>query len=164
MARFRYRMQSVLNIKLKMETQAKQEFAAKKLALDEEQEKLDALLERKLTYEKEAAVLLRDHLKVREIIDNKSAILRMEEYIKAQRLQVQLAAEQLERARERLQEVMTERKTHETLKEKAFEDFILEENRAESKEIDQLTSYTYGQKQIQETVPPKEEPKTEQKA
>ena len=30
MARFRYSMQSILNIKLKMETQAKQEFSAAK--------------------------------------------------------------------------------------------------------------------------------------
>ena len=150
MARFRYRMQSVLNIKLKMETQAKQEFAAAKMALDEEEEKLNALFARKDAYEKEAAVLLKDHLKVREIIDNKTAILRMDEYIKAQQLQVRLAAEQVEKARVRLQEVMTERKTHETSKEKAFEDFLKEENRAESKEIDQLTSYTYGQRQMQE--------------
>lgn len=164
MARFRYRMQSVLNIKLKMETQAKQEFAAAKLVLDEEEEKLDALFARKLAYEKEAAALLQDHLKVREIIDNKAAILRMEEYIKAQQLQVQMAAEQVERARERLHEVITERKTHETLKEKAFEDFIREESRAESKEIDQLTSYTYGQKQMRETVSPKKETKMGQKA
>lgn len=157
MARFRYRMQSVLNIKLKMETQAKQEFAAAKLALDEEKEKLDIFLTRKQAYEKEASVLLQDHLKVREIINNKAAILRMEEFAEAQQLQVQLAAEQVEHARKHLHEVMTERKTHETLKEKAFEDFMKEENRAESKEIDQLTSYTYGQKQIKEGTETKQE-------
>ena len=146
MARFRYRMQSILNVKLKMETQAKQDFAAAKIALDEEEEKLSALKERKAAYEKEAELLLKDHLKVRYIIDNKTAILRMDEYISAQILQVRLAAEQVEKARERLTEVMKDRKMHETLKEKAFEEFLKEENRAESKEIDQLTSYTYGQR------------------
>ena len=152
MARFRYRMQSILNVKLKMETQAKQDFAAAKIALDEEEEKLSALKERKAAYEKEAELLLKDHLKVRDIIDNKTAILRMDEYISAQILQVRLAAEQVEKARERLTEVMKDRKMHETLKEKAFEEFLKEENRAESKEIDQLTSYTYGQKQINEAA------------
>ena len=39
-----------------------------------------------------------------------------------------------------------ERKMHETLREKAFEAFLQEENHAESKAIDELTSYTYGQK------------------
>ena len=47
MARFRYRMQSILDIKLKMETQAKQEFAAAQLRLNEEDERLAALRERK---------------------------------------------------------------------------------------------------------------------
>ena len=42
---------------------------------------------------------------------------------------------------------MQERKTQETLREKAFDAFVREENRAESKVIDELTSYTYGQKQ-----------------
>lgn len=150
MARFRYRMQSVLNIKLKMETQAKQEFAAAKAVLDEEEEKLDGLRKRKAEYEAQAAVLLGDKLHIREIKENKTAILRMEEYIKAQILQVRLAEGQLEKARLHLQEVMMERKTHETLREKAFEEFLQEEKQAESKEIDQLTSYTYGQKQEQE--------------
>ena len=44
MARFRYRMQSILDIKLKMETQAKQEFAAAQQRLNEEEEKLAALI------------------------------------------------------------------------------------------------------------------------
>lgn len=146
MARFRYKMQSVLNIKLKMETQAKQEFASARAEYDEQVDKLNALEDRKRAYEREAQKLLDDVLSIRDILDNKMAIVRMDEYIKAQQFQVQLAASQVEKAREKLQEVMMERKTQETLKQKAFEAFLMEENRAESKEIDQLTSYTYGQK------------------
>lgn len=146
MARFRYRMQNILNIKLKMETQARQEFASAKLALDEEEQKLAALYQRKQGYEGEAERLLKGGLHVREIMDNKEAILRMDEYIAEQMLNVQKAQQYLERMREKLQEVIQERKTHETLREKAFEEFMKEENRRESKEIDELTSYTYGQK------------------
>ena len=36
-------MQSILNIKLKMETQAKQEFSVAKTALDEEEEQLSTV-------------------------------------------------------------------------------------------------------------------------
>lgn len=150
MARFQYRMQSVLNIKMKMETQAKQEFAAAKMILDEELEKLEGLKVRKTQYEDQAAFLLKDSLKVREIIENQTAILRMDEYIQIQKLQIRLAEQEVEAAREKLTEVMMDRKTHEALKEKAFEEYILEENRAESKEIDQLTSYKYGQQQMEE--------------
>ena len=57
MAKFRYRMQSILDIKLKMETQAKQEFAQAKLALDREEEIMEQLKERKRSYEAEAVSL-----------------------------------------------------------------------------------------------------------
>lgn len=146
MARFRYSLQSILDIKLKMETQAKQDFSAAKSALDEEEEKLEALYERKAGYEEMAKELLTGVLKVKEIEDNKNAILMMDQYIAAQHKQVEQAQKRLEAARERLTEVMKERKTHETLREKAFEEFLQEENRQESKAVDELTSYTYGQK------------------
>jgi len=41
---------------------------------------------------------------------------------------------------------MQERKTQEILKEKAFDAFKKEIAQAESKEIDELTSYVFGQK------------------
>jgi len=52
----------------------------------------------------------------------------------------------LENARSQLEEAVKERKNHEKLKEKQFDEFIREENRTESKTIDELTTYTYGQK------------------
>lgn len=139
-------MQSVLDIKLKMETQAKQEFAQAKIALDREEETMERLQDRKREYEEEAKELLKGRLDVLLIAANKEAILRMEEYIADQFLRVEKAKEFLEAARVKLTEVMQERKVQETLKEKAFEEFLMEEKRQESKEIDQLTSYTYGQR------------------
>lgn len=146
MARFRYSLQSILDIKLKMETQAKQEFSAAKNALDEENEKLEGLFQRKTEYEAEAKRLLSGILDVREIDENKNSLLRMEEMIALQQCQVAIAERRMDAAREALTEVMKERKTHETLREKAFEEFLQDENRQESKTVDELTSYTYGQK------------------
>jgi len=146
MAKFRYSLQSILNIKMKMETQAKQEFSAAKNALDEEEKKLAELKRRRMEYEDKARGLLSGILNVREIEDTKNAILMMDRYIDQQRLQVRKAEDRLERAREQLTEVMKERKTHETLREKAYESFLQEENRQEGKSIDELTSYTHGQK------------------
>ena len=51
MARFIYRMQSILDIKTKMEEQAKMEFASARMHLDEEEEKLQILKDRKTAYE-----------------------------------------------------------------------------------------------------------------
>lgn len=146
MAVFRYKMQSILDIKLKMETQAKQEFAQAKLILDREEEKLEALYARKREYEERAKGLLNGKLDLQEISDNNVAILRTDEFITEQKKRVSKAEQLLEKARVKLQEVMQERKVQETLKEKAFEAFLQEEKQQESKEIDQLTSYKYGQK------------------
>lgn len=146
MARFRYSMQSILDIKYKMETQAKEEFSAAKAALDREEEKLQLLIDRKRGYERRAAELLSGILNMQEIEENETAIMSMDGFIEEQRMQVALAEQNLERAREKLTEVMKERKTHENLKEKAFGQFMLEENRREGKEVDELTSYVYGQR------------------
>lgn len=146
MARFRYSLQSVLTIKEKMETLAKQEFSAAKLVLDEENEKLAGLYGRKREYEEKAHVLLQGTLNVRDIEDNKNAILMMDQYIAGQKVQVKRAEDRLERAREAMADVMKERKMYESLRDKAFEDFMQEENRQEGKAVDELTSYTYGQK------------------
>lgn len=152
MARFRYRMQSILDIKLKMETQAKQEFAAAQQRLNEEEEKLAALRERRAEYERRARQQLLGVLNRRDMAENKEALLRMDEYIAMQHIQIRKAEEKVEQAREKLAEVMKERKSHETLKDKAFEQFLMDEKKQEGKEVDELTSYTYGQKQKEKAV------------
>lgn len=148
MARFRYSMQSVLDIKEKMETQAKQEFSAAKTALDAEEEILQQYINRKTAYETAARNMQQDgaNLDLREIKGNRAAISCMEEKINTQQVRVSAAENHMEQARVRLTEVMIERKTHEKLKEKAFQIFMEEEKRLESKTVDELTSYTYGQK------------------
>ena len=146
MSKFIYRMQSILNLKYKMEEQAKMEFAAARMRLDEEEEKLSRLFGRKASYEEEGRRLREHNLNVQDILDNKNAILQMNDYIENQKIEVHRAEDELERKRRKLQEVIQERKVQEKLREKAFEEFIKEENSAESKEVDELTSYTYGRR------------------
>lgn len=146
MAKFQYRMQSILNIKLKMEDQAKMQFAQAMAKLNEEEEKLQKLIDRKSQYETKLKELLQTVLDIPKIDEMQNAIMRMEEFIQEQKKEVNKAARAVERAREKLTEVMMERKSHEKLKENAFEQFMQELNSAEGKEIDELTSYTYGQK------------------
>ena len=146
MARFIYRMQSILDIKTKMEEQAKMEFAAARMRLDEEEEKQRVPEERKNAYEEKGRMLRRDSLKVPEIMENQDAMARIDEFIALQQKNVEKAQQQLEEARVSLQMAMQESKTQEKLKEKAFEEFIHEENAREAKEVDELTSYTHGRK------------------
>ena len=140
MAKFRYSLQNILNIKEKMETQAKQEFGTAQAALNVEIEHLERLKARRREYEAQSAGLLNGKLDLRAIEENKEALLKMDSIVATQTIRVEKAKENVEA------EAMKERKMHETLREKAFEAFLQEENHAESKAIDELTSYTYGQK------------------
>lgn len=146
MARFKYRMQSILDIKEKLEEQARMEFATAKVRLNEEEEKLQILIDRKDAYEEEGRSLQKDSLPVREILDNREAIERMKEYIDVQIQAVRQAEIRMDEAREKLTIAMQESKTHQKLRENAFVEFMKEEEKKESKEVDELTSYTYGQK------------------
>ncbi len=150
MAVFRYRMQGILDIKEKLEDKAKQDFAQANMRLDEEKKKLSELKERRVFYMDEGIRLRMEIIDLLKIKENKVAVLKMDEYIAAQKIEVSRAAKAVERARAVLQELMQERKAHEKLKETAFEEFLKEEQAAESKEIDQLTSYTYGQRLMEE--------------
>ena len=153
LARFHYSMQSILDIKQKMETQKKQAFSAARAVLDEEEERLDGLCRRKQGYQEEAVRLLSGILNMRDVEENCTAILRMDGFIADQQVRVSDAEEKLELARAEMTEAMKERKTHENLKEKAFEQFLVEENRRESKEVDELTSYVYGQRRRASQIP-----------
>lgn len=146
MAKFAYRMQSILNIQYQLENQAKMELGRAQMWLLEEEEKLQGLVDRKEAYLEEGRRMRSDALSVNDLRDNRNAMLIMDEMIEVQRGQVALAEEAVEAARLKLQEIMQERKMHERLKEKAFEQFVKEENAAEGKAVDELTSYTYGQR------------------
>lgn len=146
MAKFIYKLQNVLSLKLKMEDQAKQEFSAARMALAEEEEKLEELKRKKQVYEERAKELLSGTLDVLEIESNKNALLVMEGFIANQNARVERARKVVEDARIKMTVAMQERKTQEILRERAFQEFLQEENRAESKAIDELTSYVYGQK------------------
>lgn len=150
MSKFIYRMQNILNVKYKLEDQAKTEFMLANQVLREEEEKLQILKKRKQGYEDAVRQLLRNQLQVDRIKENQEATRRMEEFIRAQIVKVEEAARQVEIKAAKLTELMQERKAQEKLKEKAFEAFLQEENAKESKEIDELVSFTYGRKQREE--------------
>ena len=146
MAKFIYRMQSLLNIQYQLESQAKMDLGRAQMHLNEEEEKLQILIDRKEAYLEEGRLMRSDRLHIMDLKDNRNAVLIMDEMIDRQREQVALAQKVVEEARKKLQEVMQERKMHEKLREKAFVEFVREENAAEHKDVDELTSYTYGQR------------------
>ena len=91
MAKFAYRMQSILDIKLKMENQAKIAYGIANKKLTEEQEKLRVILERRAAYEEEAKELVSGTIDVRKIRENKQAIDVMKSQQRAQMMNVHVA-------------------------------------------------------------------------
>lgn len=145
MAKFLYKMQNVLDVKLKLEDQAKSAYAEAMMKLNEEEAKLQALFLRKEQYEEEGRRMREDSINVNDLRENTHAIENLKEQIVLQEEEVRVAEEGVEVANRLLTKAMQERKTQEKLKENAFEEFKRELNVAESKEIDELVSYRYGQ-------------------
>ena len=127
MAKFRYRMQSILDIKYQFETQAKMEVGKAQLKLNEETEKLQHLIDRKEVYLEEGRRLREETISVNDLRDNRNAVLVMDDLIVHQKFEVAKAEVALEKARAKLTEIMQERKMHEKLKEKALAEFLEEE-------------------------------------
>ena len=97
-------------------------------------------------YERRAKELMSGKLNPVELNANKQAIDAMKTIIKDQMVRVQVARKNVDIARRKLNEEMVSRKSHEKLKERAFEVFKQELAAEEAKEIDGLVSYTYGKK------------------
>lgn len=148
MAKFRYRMQNILDVKLKLETQEKNEFGIAARRVAEEEERLEELKSRQSGYIKRLQESSVGNLDLQEINYLKSSINTMKSLIRTQMFEVNKAQRELEIVRARLNEVMMERKTHENLKERDFEIFKAEIAAEEAKEIDQLISFTHNKQEV----------------
>lgn len=146
MARFVYRMQSVLNLKIKTENQSKMEFGAAQMRLNEELDKMENLEKRLEDYILQGKELQKSRLDVNEILFNKNAVENVKSQIEDQKIRIEEAEKIVDKARVKLSKDMQERKMQETLRDRAFQEYLQEEKDAEFKESDQRTSFTYGQR------------------
>ncbi len=146
MAKFRYRMQNILELKQKLEEQSKMNYANQRRELTKAEQKEQELYDIKAAYEEEQLKTRMDKLDLREIRSSDVGIEMIEDRIRDQKEVVEQEKRKLEMRRRELTKVMQERKAQEKLRERAFEQFKKDESAAESKTIDELTSYTYGNK------------------
>ncbi len=144
MKKFRYQMENLLEVKKKLEEQAKLTYGQARLRLTNEEEKLQLLKDKKSSYEQEERELRMSKLDLVKIRQTAEAVEVMEQKIKQQQTVVKNAEQRLEVARIRLNQAMIERKTQEKLKEKAWEGYLLEFEAEERKEVDELNSFQYS--------------------
>lgn len=143
MAKFIFKLQSILDIKLKLENQAKIAYGQANARLRKEEAALQMLITQRSMYEKRAVDLVNGTISIRDIKENKQSIDIMKSRIRAQMMVVHTAEKQAEAARQKLNEMMIERKTFEKLRERAFEEFKQEVAYEENQAVNELVSYTY---------------------
>lgn len=150
MKKFRYSMESILKIKLKLEDQARISYAAARARLTREEEKLAVLEQRMAAYEEACRKLSSEKLDLVKLKHAGQAIEIMKQKIMQQITVVKAAEQRLEVARIRLKDAMAERKTQERLKQKAWEEYMQEYEACERKEIDELNSFHFSNSMLYE--------------
>ena len=150
MAKFVYKMQSLLNIKEKLEEQEKTAYGLAKSALNEAEEKLAFLVAKKNRYLEEKRQRMSELLDVLELARLEQAVHSTELLIDDQVLVVKRAGKAVALAQIRLENAMKERKIQEKLKEKALEEFKKEEEAKEQQEINELVTFRFGNQRKKE--------------
>ena len=143
MAKFVYKMQNILDIKNKLETQEKTAFAIEMQKLRVEEERL-VRIRREIEYYEDIIRGQKNKINIAEWKRCNEALEYKKDEEKKQIQHIKLAEKNVDIARGRLNRVMVERKTQEVLKDKAFEEFVRELNESEKKEVDELVSFTYN--------------------
>lgn len=144
MAKFVYRMQNILEIKYKLETQAKSAYAEANAKLISEKLKLKQIYDDINKYQNQMRNQGKDVLNISDLKWCCNAIELKKDAAEQQKKVINNAKRDLELARIKLKEVMVERKTHEKLKEKAFDTFKKDLQDTEKKEIDELVSFKFN--------------------
>jgi flagellar FliJ protein len=137
-------MQNILNIKEKLETQARAEFALKNRVYQEQQEILQNYVIRRMGYERRLKETMQGRIDLGDVTRARSDLNGMKTLVRRQMIEVHKAEKALEEARNALNEVMKERKIQEKLREKAFDEFKHELAVEETKVIDELVSFTHN--------------------
>jgi len=144
MAKFVYKMQSLLNIKEKLEEQAKTAYGMAKATLNEEEVKLAGFIARKNQYIEEKRTGMSASINVHVLTQLEHAIKSMEYKIAEQALIVKQAEKNVMLAQAKLENAMKERKIQEKLREHALEQFKQEMEAAEQQEINELVTFRFG--------------------
>ena len=144
MAKFKYGMQNIFELKQKLEEQQKMTLATARINLNNEEDKLETLYMRKRNYEEALRQSCRNRLNVNAIKLGASAYKSMDYFIGIQKIEVKKAEGIVSIEQDKMIEAMKERKIQEKLREKAFDRFLKEMNAEEVAMVDELVAYKYG--------------------
>ncbi len=141
---FKFRLESLLNIKEKFEQQAKIAYGEEVRKLDEEKQKLQDLYVSKEENTQKQRESFTGTIDIFNFEQYRNYATKIDEMIVNQIEAVELQGIKVEEARNKLAEIVKERKAFEKLKEKELEEFKKEVQLAEDKQVDELVTYKFG--------------------
>ena len=138
---FRFKLQRVLDLKLKQEDEKKNQIATLIQAIKTKEDELEALISEK----KQKEFSLNDNRKrgisILEIRNINQYLLFLDKKINTLRFEISSLESNLNQKRLEYLELQKERKTFEKLKEKDYEKYIYNEKKEEEKMIDQIVTF-----------------------
>ena len=141
MAKFNFRLQSVLTVKEKIEDLKKNEFGKAVMELEIERQKKAELERKRVDCINGFRESIMQGVNPLEIQRYNLFIDKLKHLIKLQEQAIIKAQAWVEKKRAELVEAMRDRKTLDALKENDFEEFLVEEKKAEQKVVDEIVSY-----------------------
>lgn len=144
MAKFVFRLASLLSLKEKIEDQKEMEYGQAVQLLEEEKRRASILKNRRVECIEEFKKKIESDIDTAAVARYNAFLKDLSERIERQDEAVRRAERFVEQKRQELVEAMRERKTYEKLKEKDYETFVEEEKHAEEKETDIVVSYRYS--------------------
>jgi flagellar FliJ protein len=143
MAKFIFKLQSVLNLKKQNEDSKKNELGKAIQRLEAEKQKLAALEDTLENIVKEFNEKTKKAT-VHELIEYNEYLSLLNSRIKVQKENVNNAALNVDKVREELIFAVKERKILDKLKEKQHEEFLTEQKKLEQKTNDEIVSYNHN--------------------
>ena len=138
---FSFKLQRVLDLKLKQEDEKKNQIATLMQAIKTKEDELEALISEK----KQKEFSLNDNRKrgisILEIRNINQYLLFLDKKINTLRFEISSLESNLNQKRLEYLELQKERKTFEKLKEKDYEKYLYNEKKEEEKMIDQIVTF-----------------------
>lgn len=146
MAGFKFRLQTLLKLKEQFEKNAKNELGVAIMKLEEEKSKLRVIEDNIDITTNDFREACSGVIRPEKIKDLKAYLEHLQLARDKQKENVKRQQKNVDIIRERLVEIMKERKVLENLKEKDFQEYLKEEAKKEQQQVDELVSYKRASK------------------
>lgn len=148
MAKFIFKLQSILNLRQQMEDSAKNELAKARKKLEREKRILKGLEDNEYNSMKEIANRSVRGIRVDEIKKMNLYLSSLRIQIGIQKENVNCARGNVDKVREELVKRVQEREMLDKLKERKYEEYFIELSRQEQKLNDEIVSFKYGEENM----------------